>query len=50
MYFMLIEFIFTIQSINFFFIYIILDYKNLKFKYLIDNITNIFNLLKKFQT
>ena len=30
--------LFTIQLVNFF-LYIILDYKNLKFKHLIDNIS-----------
>ena len=31
--------LFTIQSVNVFFLYIILDHKNFKFKHLIDNIS-----------
>ena len=41
--------LFTIQSINLF-LYITLNYKNLKFKYLIDDIVMIFDLLKILQS
>jgi len=41
--------LFNIQSINLF-LYLTLNYKNLKFKYLIDDIVMIFDLLKILQS